>query len=195
MLTGMTDRTRITDPPVAPEDAPAIVAPVYMSYGVKQPSIYRDDGDVGIAIPAAMAFLGLMFVCCALLLVGLPPLAGFVTKFALLSGALRNSPEGTHAASWIFSAAVLLSGLASLIALSRVGMRLFWSVAARSTPRLRVLEAAPVATLVLLCIALTVAASPVAQYLDSTARSLHQPDTYVRAVLAARPGAATKDGP
>jgi multicomponent K+:H+ antiporter subunit D len=89
----------------------------------------------------------------------------------------------------------LLSGFASLVALSRVGMRLFWSVAARSTPRLRVLEAAPVATLVLLCLALTVAANPVAQYLDSTARSLHQPDTYVRAVLAARSGADTKEGP
>jgi multicomponent K+:H+ antiporter subunit D len=195
MLTGMTDRTRITDPPVAPEDSPSIVAPVYMSYGVKRPSIYRDDGEVGIAIPAAMAFLALMFVCCALLLVGLPPLPGFVTKFALLAGALRESPGGTHATSWIFSTAVLLSGFASLIALSRVGMRLFWSVAARSTPRLRVLEAAPVATLVLLCLALTVAANPVAQYLDSTARSLHQPDTYVRAVLAARSGADTKEGP
>jgi len=195
MLTGMTDRTRITDPPVAPEDAPAIVAPVYMSYGVKQPSIYRDDGEVGIAIPAAMAFLGLMFVCCALLLVGLPPLPGFVTKFALLAGALRDSPEGIHAASWTFSAAVLLSGFASLIALSRIGMRLFWSVAARSTPRLRVLEAAPVATLVLLCLALTVAANPVARYLDSTARSLHQPDTYVRTVLAARSDADSKERP
>jgi multicomponent K+:H+ antiporter subunit D len=195
MLTGMTDRTRITDPPVAPEDSPSIVAPVYMSYGVKRPSIYRDDGEVGIAIPAAMAFLALMFVCCALLLVGLPPLPGVVTKFALLAGALRESPGGTHAASWIFSTAVLLSGFASLVALSRVGMRLFWSVAARSTPRLRVLEAAPVATLVLLCLALTVAANPVAHYLDSTARSLHQPDTYVRAVLAARSGADTKEGP
>jgi multicomponent K+:H+ antiporter subunit D len=195
MLTGMTDRTRITDPPFAPEDAPSIVAPVYMSYGVKQPSIYRDEGEVGIAIPAAMAFLGLMFVCCALLLVGLPPLPGFVTKFALLAGALRDSAEGAHAASWIFSASVLLSGFASLIALSRVGMRLFWSIAARSTPRLRMLEAAPVATLVLLCLALTVAANPVASYLDSTARSLHQPGTYVRTVLAARSDAGTKERP
>jgi len=142
-----------------------------------------------------MAFLGLLFVCCALLLVGLPPFPGFVTKFALLAGALRDSPEGTRAACWIFSAAVLLSGFASLIALSRVGMRLFWSVAARSTPRLRVLEAAPVATLALLCLALTVAANPVARYLDSTARSLHQPDTYVRTVLAARSDADSKERP
>jgi multicomponent K+:H+ antiporter subunit D len=187
MLTGMTDRTRITDPPVMPEDAPATDAPGYMSYGVKQPSVFHEEGEVGIAIPAAIAFLGLMFVCCALLLVGLPPLPGFIAKFALLSGALREASEGALAASWVFGATVLISGFASLIALSRVGMRLFWSVAARSTPRLRVLEAAPVALLVLLCLVLGVAAGPVAGYLDATARSLHQPDTYVRTVLAARP--------
>jgi len=186
MLTGMTDRTRITDPPIAPDDAPASGAPVYMSYGVRQPSVFHEDGEIGIAIPAAMAFLGLMFVCCALLLVGLPPLPGFVAKFALLSGTLLETPGDAQAARWTFSAAVLLSGFASLIALSRVGMRLFWSVAARATPRLRVLEAAPVATLVLLCLALGIAADPVARYLDATARSLHQPDTYVRTVLAAR---------
>jgi multicomponent K+:H+ antiporter subunit D len=83
---------------------------------------------------------------------------------------------------------VLLSGLAGVIALSRTGMRLFWSVTARNTPRLRLLEAAPVALLVLLSLALGVVAEPVAQYLDTTAKSLHQPDTYVRTVLGgARP--------
>jgi len=186
MLTGMTDRTRIADPMVMPEDNPTAGSPVYMGYGVRQPSVYHDDGEVGIAIPAVMAFLGLMFVCCTLLVVGLPPMPGFVAKFALLSGALREVPDGPAAASWMFSATVLLSGLASLIALSRIGMRLFWSVAARETPRLRILEAAPVAALVVLCLTLGVAAGPVARYLDATARSLHQPDTYVRAVLAAR---------
>jgi multicomponent K+:H+ antiporter subunit D len=195
MLTGMTDRTRIADPPVMAEDEPASPAPVYISYGVKQPSVFHEDEEVGIAIPAAMAFLGLMFVGCALLVVGLPPLPGFVTKFALLSGALRESPQSALAATWTFSAAILLSGIASLIALSRVGMRLFWSVAARVTPRLRVLEAAPVGALVLLCLALGVAADPVARYLDSTARSLHQPDTYVQTVLAARSLGGTKEEP
>ena len=195
MLTGMTDRTRISDPPVAPEDAPAAASPVYIAYGVRQPSVFHEDEEVGVAIPAVMAFLGLMFVCCSLLIVGLPPLPGFVTKFALLSGALRDSQPGAIAASWIFSAAVLISGLATLIALSRVGMRLFWSVAARTTPRLRILEAAPVAALVLLCVALGFAADPVSRYLDSTARSLHEPDTYVRTVLGSRSQAGMEEEP
>jgi multicomponent K+:H+ antiporter subunit D len=195
MLTGMTDRTRITDPPVMPEDNPAPPLATHIAYGVKEPSVYGGDEEVGIAIPAAIAFLGLMFVCCVLLVTGLPPLPGFVAKFALLSTALREAPaSGVPATTWTLMAAILLSGFAGLIALSRIGMRLFWSVAARTTPRLRVLEAAPVAALILLCLALSVAADPVARYLDSAARSLHQPDTYVRAVLSARSSERTAGG-
>jgi multicomponent K+:H+ antiporter subunit D len=194
MLTGMTDRTRIADPPVMREDNPT-PQPLYVAYGIKEFSVYRGDEEIGIALPAAMAFLGLMFVCCTLLVTGLPPLPGFVAKFALLSTALRAAHVGAVPwTTWVFFASILLSGFASLIALSRVGMRLFWSVAARATPRLRVLEAAPVAALVLLCLALSVAAGPVARYLDSAARSLHQPDTYVRAVLSADPNAQTRRG-
>jgi multicomponent K+:H+ antiporter subunit D len=62
-------------------------------------------------------------------------------------------------------------------------MRLFWTLARRTTPRLRLVEATPVAVLVLLTAGLTVAADPVNRYLDEAARSLHQPDTYVRTVL------------
>ena len=187
MLTGMTDRTRITDPPVMAEEIVPPPRPIYVAYGIRTPTPYGTDEEVGIAIPAATAFMGLMFVCCVLLVAGLPPMSAFVAKFALLATALRAAPAGeVPAETWTLCVAILVSGLAGLIALSRVGMRLFWSVAARTTPRLRVLEAAPVAALVLLCLALTVAADPVARYLDTAARSLHQPDTYVRAVLAAR---------
>jgi multicomponent K+:H+ antiporter subunit D len=184
MLTGMTDRTRHTDPPVSPDDD-AGPAPVYVAYGIKAPSVHAGNEDAGVAIPAVMAFLGMAFVCCVLLLTGLPPLPGFLAKFALLATALGDAPAGdTSAMVWLLCAAVLLSGLAGLIALSRVGMRLFWSVAARTTPRLRLLEAAPVALLVVFAIGLTVFADPVNRYLDSAASSLHEPDAYVRAVLS-----------
>ena len=55
---------------------------------------------------------------------------------------------------------MLLSGFAGVVALTRVGIRLFWTVTARTTPRLRVLEAAPVAFLVALCIVLGTAVEP-----------------------------------
>jgi multicomponent K+:H+ antiporter subunit D len=195
MLTGMTDRTRISDPPVMRDDE-VTPPPDRIAYGIKKPSEHGSDEEVGVAIPAAMAFLGLMFVCCVLLVTGLPPLPGFVAKFGLLSTALREAPaSGVPMTTWTLCVAILLSGFAGLIALSRIGMRLFWSVAARATPRLRILEAAPIAALVLLCLALSVAADPVARYLDSAARSLHQPDTYVHAVLSARSSNRTEEPP
>ena len=96
-----------------------------------------------------MAFLGMVFVCCVLLLTGLPPLPGFLAKFALLATALDTARDGDRADGGVGTLRRRADlGLAGLIALSRVGMRLFWSVAARTTPRLRVLEAAPVAVLV-----------------------------------------------
>nr|PZN69893.1 MAG: monovalent cation/H+ antiporter subunit D [Pseudomonadota bacterium] len=189
MLTGMTDRTRITDPSTdVDEDMTAQSQPIYVAYGIKAPSVYRDDDEeIGIPIPATMAFLGLMFVCCVLLVAGLPPLPGFVGKLAVLSAAVKSVPQTGDAKVWLYCGAVLLSGLTAVIGLSRVGMRLFWG-AARVTPRLRVLEAAPVALLVLVCLSLSVWTGPVTQYLASAARSLHQPDTYIRVVLAERDG-------
>jgi multicomponent K+:H+ antiporter subunit D len=188
MLTGMTDRTRVTDPSISPnDDAMTSTRPLYVAFGIKEPSVAATNEEVGVAIPAAMAFLGMVFVCCVLLVTGLPPLPGFLAKFSLLSTALSHAPVGgVPASTWILCAAVLLSGLAGIVALSRVGMRLFWSIAARTTPRLRLVEAAPVAALVLLSLGLSVAADPVTRYLESAASSLHQPDTYVREVLSHR---------
>ena len=184
MLTGMTDRTRGNDPPFSAKDRADEAEPAYAAYGIRKPSIYELGEEVGIAIPAAMAFLGMMFACCVLLVSGLPPFAGFTAKFALLATLLRSGDAGgIPASTWVFGAAILISGLVSVIALSRIGMRLFWSITDRTTPRLRLLEAAPVAALVLLCLGLTFSADRVTRYLDSAAQSLHQPDTYVRAVL------------
>jgi multicomponent K+:H+ antiporter subunit D len=187
LLTGMTERTRVTDAPTVPETRAAQPKPLYVAYGIKEPSTHSSADDVGIAIPAAMAFLGMIFLCCALLITGLPPLPGFLAKFALLSTALHAAPaSASPIAIWIVCIAVILSGFAGLIALSRIGMRLFWTTSTRITPRLRLVEAAPVAALVVLCLVLSAAAEPVTRYLQSTARSLHEPDTYIRTVLSGR---------
>src|SRR3712207_3569747 len=63
-----------------------------------------EEGEVGIAIPATMGMLGLAFIGCALVIAGLPPLSGFIAKFALLTAALNPSgmEQGgpVQAASW-----------------------------------------------------------------------------------------------
>jgi multicomponent K+:H+ antiporter subunit D len=185
MLTGMTERTRTQFAPTA--DAAPLPAISYEAFGVREsPDPHSPDDEVGIAIPAVMAFLGLSFVCCVLLLAGLPPLSGFIAKFALLSAILNAGFESTPNATWSYMAMVIIAGFAALIALTRVGMRLFWTNVTRTTPRLRVIEAAPVAFLLLLTVGLTIAANPVMTYLDSTARSLHDPQTYIRVVLSSR---------
>lgn len=145
----------------------------------------KDSEEVGIAIPATMGILGLAFVACALVLSGLPPLPGFVAKFAILAEALKSPSHQSGAvsvAAWMLLAVLILSGLAALIALTRAGVRSFWSTE-RSVPRVRLIEMAPVAVLLFLCVLQTVQAGPIMRFMQATAQSLHAPDAYIRGVL------------
>ena len=87
---------------------------------------------------------------------------------------------------WSVSMALLvlltLSGLAAIIAMARSGVRIFWGATA-SPPRVRLIEMAPVALLLALCLALTVLAGPAMDYLNATAQALHAPGGYIESVL------------
>ena len=187
LLTGMTERTRMSSPQEAMTESQGDALPLYMAFGVTNPDPYGTEEEVGTAIPAAMAFLGLMFVCCVLLVGGLPPLPGFVAKFTLLSVILETAPVvGARNAGWILAVAILATGIVSVIALTRIGIRLFWSPTERRTPRLQVIEAAPVAALVLLCLAVSAWSGPLMRFFEATARSLHDPQIYIETVLGTR---------
>jgi multicomponent K+:H+ antiporter subunit D len=138
----------------------------------------------GRAIPAGIAFLGLGFVACTMLLAGLPPLSGFVGKFAMLS-ALLDTPV-ISPANWSFVALLLLSGFLTLVALSRAGIRYFWTQPMSSMPALRALEVLPVAALLAAAVALSIEAGPVMHHASDTARGLYRPDAYRQAVMGAR---------
>jgi len=149
---------------------------------------------IGRTIPGALAFLGLAFILCALMIAGLPPLSGFLGKFAMLSSALAPEPglsadplAAPGVAALAMVAVLIGSGFLSLVALSRAGIRYFWAPQERAAPRLRVIETLPIAALLALCALLTIRAEPVMRYTANAAQALHRPAAYVDAVLTARP--------
>ena len=144
------------------------------------------DEPVGESIPAALAFLGLSFAGCALIIAGLPPLSGFVAKFGLFHALLNPGIAGSTPtyATWALMALILLSSLTATIALLRFGVRTFWSAGKISPPHLPFTEAAPICLLLLLSIVLTVQAGPVLAYLERTTEDLHRPQRYIDKVLS-----------
>ncbi|APR68334.1 monovalent cation/H+ antiporter subunit D [Thalassolituus oleivorans] len=64
--------------------------------------------------------LGILFAVIAMALVGLPPFSGFIGKVFIMQAAAESGYI------WRVWPAILISGLATLIALSRAGTTLFW---------------------------------------------------------------------
>ena len=164
-----------------------ILAVTLEAFGEEGDVDLETEQEIGIATPATLAVLGVAFIGCALLLAGLPPLSGFLAKFALLT-ALLGAPGtggvgGVPPESWALLALILTSGLATLVALTRAGIRVFWLPDERAVPGVRLAELAPLAALLLACAVLTVQAGPIMQYLQATAQTLHDPHGYVQGVL------------
>ena len=146
----------------------------------------KPEDPVGVGIPGTLAFLGLSFVACALVISGMPPLSGFVAKFSLFH-ALLAMPGRVPPATWLLIALMLLAGLAAIIALMRLGVRTFWASGAVTPPRLQLSEVLPVGGLVALCVALTLQAGAVFDYLSRTVDGLARSGTYTERVLGEPP--------
>ena len=144
-----------------------------------------EEGEVGIVIPATIALLGGAFAFCALLLAGLPPLSGFIAKFAIIHN-LLNLGQDVSAAVWVFVFLLIGSGLAILIATTRAGIDLLWEPSDKPQPPLRIAEAVPVGALLAVCLGLMVFASPVMRYMERTSLSLQDRQGYINAVLGAQ---------
>ena len=159
-----------------------VLAVTRAAFGAPEEEEPEEEDEVGVAIPGTVAVLGVAFMACALLLAGLPPLSGFLAKFAILAPLLTPAGE-VPATTWALLAALVLSGLATLIAMMRAGIDVFWAVPEGRVPRIGLIEFAPVGMLLLLCVALTVAAGPAMDYMQAAAQGLHAPQGYLRGVL------------
>ena len=195
LLTDLIDRWRNDGASVAPheqtDDAPFLSADLVPNEGMNLDD--KEQALIGEVIPAAAAFLGLAFIACTLVIAGLPPLPGFVGKFAMVHALLNPLGLGASsgiqlgAAGWTMVALVVASGLLALVALTRAGIRHFWAAHDRSAPKLLVLEGLPIALLLGACVALAWQAGAVMRYTQATADALHTPSTYVRAVMTTLP--------
>lgn len=143
----------------------------------------KPEEPVGVGIPGTLAFLGLAFACCALVITGLPPLSGFIAKFSLLHSLLNPESGVPDLNTWLLMGLIIVAGLAGIISLMRFGVRTFWAAGSVVPPRLQLSELLPVAALLLLCVGLTVMAGPVSDYLRRVAADLNQPGHYVERVL------------
>jgi multicomponent K+:H+ antiporter subunit D len=154
-----------------------------------------DDQEAvtGRVIPAAVALLGLAFMAATLVITGMPPLSGFIGKFAMLSALLNPLGLGASAGyapgltAWLLVGFLIGTGILALIALTRIGILHFWATYDRASMQVRVMEGLPIAGLLMLCVFMTLQAGPVMQFMQKTAASLHNPIEYVQFVLGTKP--------
>ena len=129
--------------------------------------------------------MAICFSLVAAMIAGLPPMPGFIGKFAILQGAIRDNFHTSGVLPvvlWIYAAMLILSGLGALIALMRFGIRRFWAEDG-PTPRILALEVVPVVMLLVMIGVQTVRSDAVMNYTRATAMALLKPGVYRDAVL------------
>jgi multicomponent K+:H+ antiporter subunit D len=145
------------------------------------------EEEIGVATPRTLAVLGAAFACCALLLAGMPPFSGFLAKFAMIAAVFNPGGLGEIATisspSWVLVTLLVVSGLATMIALLRAGINTFWVTFDSEVPRVGGVEMAAILALLAVCLLLTVLAGPAMSYMQATADNLHLPAGYIDNVL------------
>jgi multicomponent K+:H+ antiporter subunit D len=144
----------------------------------------EEEKEIGVVIPGTIAILGAGFAFCALLISGMPPMSGFLAKFALIHGLLREE-AAIDASVWLLIGLVILSGLVALIATTRAGIDILWTPPFRPQPNLALAEAIPIGLVLAACLTLVIGAGPVLGYAERTAAALGNPALYIDAVYGA----------
>jgi len=141
-----------------------------------------DEAQGVVVIPAAVALLSGGFLICAILLAGLPPMAGFIGKFAMMTGTLAEKGADSRSA-WIFVGFLAFSSLATMVAIVRIGIEALWVPKDEPTPRVAPVEFISIAGLLAVCIVMTVMSGWVMDRMDTMAIFLYDVTHYIHAVL------------
>jgi multicomponent Na+:H+ antiporter subunit D len=131
--------------------------------------------------------LAAMFLVAALSLAGIPPLSGFISKFALIAAGIADGQFAVVAVALVVS-------LLTLFSMIRIWMGAFWSPPEADAPVPRgptrdrtggpILMVLPTAALVACSLAIAAAAGPIYSLSVRTAKDLLDRDTYIDRVLS-----------
>ncbi len=150
--------------------------------------VETEELEIGRIMPRALAVLAVGFSLVSLVLIGLPPLSGFLAKVSILTAILGPDAGDYNGMGYkriVLAILLLLSGLVTLIALSRFGIRTFWAPVEPFTPRVTIVETMPILLLMVMLVGLAVMAGPIMNLMQATAADLHEPARYLDAVLGA----------
>lgn len=151
---------------------------------------HRVTDRMNVVLPILKpAVPGTLFMIAAISVIGLPPLSGFIGKFALLA-AVPDEWVG-----WVWST-ILISGFFVLVAMARAGNKLFWhTLPPEQDDPVRVAkrraghwtEHVAIGILLAYGVAMTLAAAPTARYAFAAGEQLSDPARYIQAVRASEP--------
>lgn len=149
----------------------------------------RMNGDDSLDPAPPIAQAGLVssiYFIAVIAMAGLPPLSGFIGKLLVLD-AVR-----THAFVWPIWALILVTSLMLIVGFTRSGIAVFWQTSSAAAEKQTeaipsALSFAAVFGLLGVIFIVTVMAQPVTEFLGDTARQIHDPTSYIDAVLK-RPG-------
>lgn len=135
----------------------------------------------------AHPYASLLFLVPALSLAGLPPLSGFFGKFVVIRA-------GIETGDWALVAVALVVGLLTLYSMVKIWNEVFWKAAPADAPTPAPAPAAgthlmlaTMAALAALTVLIGLAAQPVYELAEASARELLSRQGYIDAVLGARP--------
>jgi multicomponent Na+:H+ antiporter subunit D len=127
-------------------------------------------------------WLGSLFLVAAFALAGIPPLPGFIAKVALLQGCFA-------ADQYLLAAVALAASLLTLSSMTIIWKEAFWKPAPATAPptmpsrRSLLAQAAPVAGLASVTLAMSAAAGPFMEFTTKAAWQLLDRQEYLQAVL------------